>query len=171
MARSLSSDRHSVASLPSHTVSTRRILGVGLVALLGLVVASSAVAVEPVNKTFFGGVAIDGYDPVAYFEQGEPVEGSRSHTHEWQGATWRFANAENRDRFAAEPEKYAPQYGGYCAWAVSQGKTAGIDPDAWKIVDGKLYLNYNAKIQKRWEGDIPGNIAAADSNWPTLLDD
>ena len=151
--------------------SSHRLLGLVLAALLVLLLASSASAVEPVNKTFFGGVAIDGYDPVAYFEQGEPVEGSRSHTHEWQGATWRFASAENRDLFVADPEKYAPQYGGYCAWAVSQGKTAGIDPDAWKIVDGKLYLNYNSKIQKRWEGDVPGNIAAADRNWPTLLDD
>ena len=85
----------------SRSFSNHRLLGLVLAGLLVLVLASSASAVEPVNKTFFGGVAIDGYDPVAYFEQGEPVEGSRSHTHEWQGATWRFANAENRFAFIA----------------------------------------------------------------------
>lgn len=127
-------------------------------------------AVSPVNTTLLGGLAIEGYDPVAYFEEGRPVEGKKSFTHEWNDATWRFASAENRDRFAADPERYAPQYGGYCAWAVAQGKTAGIDPDAWKIVDGKLYLNYNKKIQVQWEEDVPGNIAKGDANWPKLMD-
>ena len=86
------------------------------------------------------------------------------------GCAWRFANAENRDRFAADPEAYAPQYGGYCAWAVSQGYTASTDPAAWKIVDGKLYLNYSADVQKRWQSDEAGNIAKADANWPRVLE-
>ncbi len=115
------------------------------------------------------GRAIRGTDPVAYFTQSSPVVGKAEFTHEWSGANWLFATAENRDLFAANPEKYAPQYGGYCAWAVSQGATAPIDPQAWKIVDGKLYLNLNKKIQTRWEQDIPGNIAKADSNWPGVL--
>jgi hypothetical protein len=84
------------------------------------------------------------------------------------GANWRFASAENRDRFAADPERYAPQYGGYCAYAVSEGTTADIDPEAWKVVDGKLYLNLSKDVQKLWEQDIPGYIEKADANWPEI---
>ncbi|NET11347.1 MAG: YHS domain-containing protein, partial [Symploca sp. SIO2B6] len=115
------------------------------------------------------GLAIEGTDPVAYFTQSEAVPGSEEFAYEWGGATWRFSSAENRDRFAANPEQYAPQYGGHCAWAVSQGYPAPIDPEAWKIVDGKLYLNYDKRVQSRWERDIPGNIAKADQNWPGVL--
>ena len=115
------------------------------------------------------GVAIRGADPVAYFTAGEYTPGSNEFTYDWEGATWQFASAENRDLFAANPEEYAPQYGGFCAYAVSQGNTASIEPTAWKIVDGKLYLNYNDKIQKRWSEDIPGYIAQADQNWPGVL--
>ena len=139
---------------------------VGLTLLLAS--ATGALALDPVNTTWTG-VAIKGHDPVAYFTDGKPVKGSSDHTHSWNDATWRFASADHRDRFAADPERYAPQYGGYCAWAVSQNDTAGIDPAAWKIVDDKLYLNYSAKIQARWAKDIPGNIAKADANWPGLL--
>lgn len=112
--------------------------------------------------------AIRGYDPVAYFRDGKPVKGSPQFMHEWMGAQWRFANAANRDAFAAEPSKYAPQYGGYCAWAVSQGYTAEIDPDAWTIEGGKLYLNYSKSVQATWAKDVPGNIAKGDRNWPEL---
>lgn len=114
------------------------------------------------------GVAIRGTDPVAYFTEGRPVEGSSDFTADWNGAEWRFASAENRDKFVADPEAYAPQYGGFCAWAVSQGYTASTVPEAWRIVDGKLYLNYSLGVQKQWEGDIPGNIVKADANWPGL---
>jgi YHS domain-containing protein len=116
------------------------------------------------------GIAIKGYDPVAYYKEGKPVEGSSKFELNWKGAKWRFASAENRDLFISEPEKYAPQYGGYCAWAVSEGYTAGVDPkNAWRIVGGKLYLNYNVDIQKKWAKDIPGNIKKADANWPGVL--
>lgn len=138
----------------------------GLVVMLA--VATTALAVDPVNKTLFGGTAIKGYDPVAYFTDGKPVKGTKGFAHAWNGATWLFASAANRDAFAADPAKYAPQYGGYCAWAVSQGYTADVDPSAWRIVDGKLYLNYSPKIQKQWEEDAAGNIAKADQNWPGL---
>ena len=84
------------------------------------------------------------------------------------GAKWYFASAANRDAFAKNSQKYAPQFGGYCAWAVSQGYTAGIDPEAWKIVDGKLYLNYSKSVQKMWEQDVPGNIRKGNENWPKL---
>jgi YHS domain-containing protein len=114
------------------------------------------------------GIALRGTDPVAYFTQGRPVAGSASFTHQWRGATWRFATAANRDAFAADPERYAPAYGGFCAWAVAQGYTAPIDPAAWKIVDGRLYLNYNAQVQRDWEKDVPGNITKANTNWPRI---
>lgn len=122
----------------------------------------------PVYQSFFG-TAIDGTDPISYFTEGRPIEGSSDITHEWNGATWRFTSVENRDRFAASPEKFAPQYGGYCAWAVSRGYTASTDPEAWKIVDGKIYLNYSKSVQKQWEQNVPGNIAAANQNWPSVL--
>jgi YHS domain-containing protein len=114
--------------------------------------------------------AVGGYDPVAYFTEGRPVEGKREFAFSWKGVTWRFASEKNRDAFKAKPEAYAPQYGGYCAWAVSQGYTAKGDPKYWKIVGGKLYLNYNAKVQKDWEKDISGHVAKADRNWPKVLD-
>ncbi len=125
---------------------------------------------DPINSTLFGNLAVDGYDTVAYFTDGKPVEGKKEFSHEWQGATWRFASAAHRDLFAADPEKYAPQFGGYCAWAVSQGYTADIDPEAWKIVDGKLYLNYNKKVQAQWEQDTANLIQKANENWPKLRD-
>jgi len=131
--------------------------------------ASAAHALTPVNKTLLGSLAVDGYDAVAYFTEGKPVEGSKEYTHDWNGATWRFASAANRDRFAAEPAKYAPQYGGYCAWAVAHGYTADADPEAWAVVDGKLYLNYDKKVQAKWQQDVPGLIAKANENWPKLL--
>lgn len=130
--------------------------------------ALSLRAEKPVNETWTG-VAIEGYDPVAYFESGAPAKGDRARVFEWNGATWRFASEANLAKFKEAPEKYAPQFGGYCAWAVSQGYTAGIDPKAWKIVEGKLYLNYSLDVQKKWEEDIPGHIKAARVNWPRIL--
>ena len=138
-----------------------------LATVMALFSAQTASAAEPVYQSFLG-TAIDGTDPVAYFEEGRPIEGSSDFKHEWNGATWRFSSEENRALFAANPEKYAPQYGGYCAWAVSKGYTASTDPEAWKIVDGKLYLNYSKSVQATWEQDVPGNIAKGDANWPSL---
>ena len=113
--------------------------------------------------------AIAGYDPVAYFTAGKAVEGDGDFTATWKGANWRFASAANRDLFIADPEKYAPKYGGYCAYAVAQNSTAKIDPTAWAIVDGKLYLNYSHDVQKTWTADRKAYIAAADKNWPGVL--
>lgn len=150
-------------------ISRRRFGGLvlaGSAAALGLMAAGPALAIDPVFSK--RGLAIRGYDPVAYFTEGKPVEGKADFTHSYEGTTWRFASAANRDAFAADPLRYAPQYGGYCAYAVSQGYTASIDPDAWRIVDDKLYLNYSKSVQRRWERDVPGNIAKADTNWPGL---
>jgi hypothetical protein len=138
--------------------------------LLAVLAVAGTAAAAPVNKTLLGGVAIKGYDPVAYFTDHKPVKGSKEFSFEWQGANWRFATAEHRDLFQADPEKHAPQFGGYCAWAVSQGYTADIDPDAWKIVDGKLYLNYDKDIQAKWEKDLAANIEKGRANWPSLRD-
>ncbi len=137
-------------------------LAVGLLGTAGPAVA------DVVNQTFLGGVAIKGYDPVAYFEEGAAVEGSSSHSFEWEDATWHFASAANRDKFAADPARYAPQHGGYCAYAVSKGTTADIDPEAFAVVDGKLYLNFNKAIQDQWNADRAGHIATADENWPGI---
>lgn len=132
------------------------------------VFAAAAFAEDPVNKTILGN-AVDGYDVVAYFTQGKPVEGSRDHEFEWRGATWKFASAEHRALFAKSPDKYAPQYGGFCAFGVSRGYAVGIDPEAWTIFEGKLYLNYNRDVQAEWVKDIPGFIAKANANWPKIV--
>jgi YHS domain-containing protein len=129
--------------------------------------ASGGAPVEAVNKGR-GGVALKGHDPVAYFTESKPVKGSASLAQEWNGAVWHFSRAENQRLFAANPAQYAPQYGGYCSWAVSKGYTADIDPAAWKIVDGKLYLNYSKSVQQMWEKDLRARIEAADKNWPLL---
>ena len=125
------------------------------------------VAAQKVN-TSFRGLAIDGYDPVAYFTESKPVKGDSKFTAEFGGARYRFASAANRDLFLKDPAKYVPQYGAYCAYAVSRGYTADTDPRAWKIVEGRLFLNYNLEVQKLWEADVPGNITKGDANWPAL---
>ncbi len=143
-----------------------------IAAIFALVALVQPALADPAwNTSRWTGIAIDGADAVAYFTQGVAVEGSGKFTHQWQGAKWRFASAANRDAFAASPEKYAPQFGGFCAWAVSQGYTATIERDAWKIVGGKLYLNYSKGVQKQWAEDVPGNIKKADTNWPRIKAD
>ena len=112
--------------------------------------------------------AIKGYDPVAYFSESKPVKGDKAIATEWMGVTWYFATEENQKLFETNPERYAPQYGGYCAYGVAKGGLYKIEPEAWKIVDDKLYLNYSLKIQRDWAEDIPGYIDQADDNWPGL---
>jgi YHS domain-containing protein len=116
------------------------------------------------------GRAIRGYDPVAYFTEGRPVAGNSDIELDWNGATWRFASEANRATFLADPAAYAPQYGGWCAWAMAQGKTAAVDPEAWDIIDGKLYLNYSLDVQSRWRKDIPGLVSKADALYPGVVD-
>ena len=132
--------------------------------------AVTAHAAEP--EIFTGlvpGVAVGGYDPVAYFKEGAAKDGSNTFTTEWQGATWRFSSAENLAAFQQTPQSFAPQYGGYCAYAVSKGATAKGEPLAWTIADGKLYLNYSEDVRNLWRQDIPGNVAKANDNWPGVL--
>lgn len=143
------------------------ILGSGLIWLSA---GTAATALEPVNQTLLGGLAAHGYDVVAYFTDGGPVAGAKEHQLEWNGAVWRFASAEHRALFARQPERYAPAYGGYCAWAVAHGSTADIDAEAWTIHEGRLYLNYDREIQAKWLANRDAFIAQADANWPNLVD-
>jgi YHS domain-containing protein len=138
----------------------------GLVLVLGTGTAGSALATDPVFAP--NGIAILGTDPVVYFTEGQAAKGDPAFAHDWNGATWHFVSATNRDRFAVDPELYAPQYGGYCAYAVSQGYTADTDPEAWKIVGGKLYLNYSTAVKLLWQARQDHFIAQADKNWPNL---
>ncbi len=148
----------------------RKLLAALAIAFSSLFIAAPAYADEaPVYTSFLSRVAVSGYDPVAYFTDGRPVRGSQQFSTTYQGYEYRFASAAHRDAFRAAPARYLPQYGGYCAWAVSQGYTASADPTNWRIVDGRLYLNYNDEIQRRWEQDIPGHIRNANANWPSVL--
>jgi hypothetical protein len=110
-------------------------------------------------------VAIKGYDTVAYFTAGKALKGNKSFTFKWHDMTWHFLTKENRDLFATSPEKYAPQYDGYCAWAMTEARKALTDPEVWTIVNGKLYLNCSRTAYEKWSRDIPGNIKKADTNW------
>jgi YHS domain-containing protein len=146
----------------------RRMLAAAFV--LACMIPLAARAASP--EIFTGpvrGVAVSGYDPVAYFTEHKPVPGKANIAYSWKGVTWRFANAQNRDAFRGNPERYAPQFGGYCAYAVAKGATAKGDPQAWTIVDDKLYLNLSPSVQKLWEKDIPGYIKAAEKKWPAVL--
>jgi len=112
------------------------------------------------------GIGVKGYDPVAYFAVGRPTPGINLYTYKWRGVTYRFASAEDREKFKADPEKYLPQYGGYCAYAMSIDRIADIDPSRWAIVNNKLYLNNNYLSFHLWSFDKNGNIASADHYWP-----
>ena len=113
---------------------------------------------------------ISGYDPVAYFTEGVPQRGSGYHVANYKGVTYAFATGEHKDMFEANPEKYVPAYGGWCAYGVAVGKKFVADPEVWKIVKGKLYLNLDRNIQAKWNQDIPGHIKTADSNWIDIKD-
>lgn len=143
-----------------------------LVALMLLSCATAAqAAVDEIYTGFFSNEAIDGYDAVAYFTEGRPVQGSDEFSFEYKGAEWKFASREHLEMFKADPEAYAPQYGGYCAYAVANGDTASAEPDLWTIHDGKLYLNYNRSINARWREDIETFIEQADQQWPQIEKD
>ncbi|MDP4547149.1 MULTISPECIES: YHS domain-containing (seleno)protein [unclassified Marinobacter] len=136
-----------------------------------LCVATGALAAEPAVYTgLLSNTGAGGYDTVSYFETGKATKGSGDYTTEYQGATWRFANAENLARFEANPEYFAPAYGGYCAWAVAQGYLAKGDPQHWTIRDDRLYLNYSQSIQDRWLKNPDGFIQQANANWPSVLE-
>ena len=149
---------------------TRRtfLAGTAGISLATLFAATARAGEPPVFAS--GGIAINGYDPVAYFSEARPVEGRPEFTSDWNGSTLRFASAENKAMFDADPGKYAPKYGGYCAYAVSKGYIAKTEPDAWSIHDGRLYLNYSKSVRALWAARKRHHIARADKNWPGVLD-
>jgi YHS domain-containing protein len=140
-----------------------------------LFASTGAVAAQPVNtlkNSLFGGntdTAINGYDTVAYFTVGKAVKGQDSLATDWLGAKWKFSSQAHLDLFKANPEKYAPQYGGYCAYGVSQGYLVKVDPDQFSVIDGKLFLNYDADVQAKWKKDTAGYITVADGKFLNLL--
>jgi len=145
--------------------SVKRFMGTVTTFLMLFSVSAFAVD-DAVNTGRFNDTAIDGYDTVAYFTQNKPVEGNKVHQVKWRDANWYFSSEENKTLFTAEPEKYAPQYGGWCAYAMSKGDTARIDPDAFDISNGKLYLNYNKNVQEIWLEEKLSHIEKADDLYP-----
>jgi len=131
---------------------------------------AEAKSADPIYTSWLNNDAVGGYDVVSYYA-GKPLEGSDKYSFEYQGAVWKFSTQANLDLFKTNPDAFIPQYGGYCAWAVANGKLAKGAPEHWHVRDGKLYLNYNGRIQDKWESDIPGFIAQGDANWPDLLND
>lgn len=115
------------------------------------------------------GVAINGYDPVAYFQENKPIAGLEDYTYTWNGAKWQFASKENLEKFKQHPDQYAPQYGGHCAYGASRGYLAQTDPQAFTILENKLYLNYNLKVREEWMKDVNSRIKKADENWQKEL--
>jgi len=156
-------------------LSLRRLLPVlSLFALLGAGVVQAAEPINTLEKSgLFGykpsGTAIRGYDTVAYWTEGRPVEGDEGITSEYMGATWQFASDENKSLFDADPGKYAPQYGGYCAYGVAKDGLVKIEPENFTLIDDKLYLNYDDKVQGLWEKDVPGFINDANTKFEGLL--
>lgn len=141
-----------------------------LAALASLPLVSAA---QADTSVFYAqqGAALRGYDTVAYFTDGAPVQGKPNIAVMWKGVVWHFASEENREAFEANPRAFAPQFGGFCAYAVAQGYTIGTDPLEWDIVDGKLYLTHSRQITRIWEKDVPGYIRQAEQNWPQVLFD
>lgn len=156
------------------TRGRQHLLAAALVAVLGAGVAMPVLALDPASTSAVNvnaeGVAANGYDVVAYFTDGTPTPGSAEFTAEFEGATYRFASAEHRDAFAADPAKYAPQFGGFCAVGASFGKKVDNDPTQWSVLDGKLYLNSGAQAQSLWLQDQAGTAAKATAAWPGIKD-
>jgi hypothetical protein len=136
---------------------------------LGIVGALTLRGQTPGSWNARNGLALHGYDAVAYFDEGRAVEGRSECTFVWEGIMWRFSAPERRDRFAANPATFAPQFGGFCAYGVSRGYAVDVDPEAFAIVDGRLYLNYSKRVQRLWNEDRPGFIKRAEANWPKVM--
>jgi len=141
----------------------------GIFAGLLLSVSFGVAAKDSIYTGYFNNVALSGYDTVAYFKENKPVKGDKKYATEYKGAQWHFKSPENRTLFINEPTKYAPQYGGYCAYAAARNKASKGDPLAWTIHNDKLYINYDLSIRKSWLKDIDAEIVAGDANWPGPL--
>ena len=146
-------------------------MSVVLLCVMALLVGCSSTE-TPAGETIYNvdanKLALRGYDAVAYFTDGKPTKGKEEFKSTWSGAVWTFSSAANKESFDKEPSKYAPQYGGFCAWATAQGTKADADPTQWKVVDGKLYVNYDKSIHDKWLKDVLGFIKKGDENWPEV---
>lgn len=136
--------------------------------IVGLLQCNLVIAAGKINQSVSSGLAIHGYDPVAYFEQGQAEPGDRSILYEYQGVNWAFSSEDNKQLFLQTPQRYIPQYGGYCSYAASRNYVSDADPTAWQIVGGKLYLNYNNRVQRTWASELDQNIKDANTHWPNL---
>ena len=149
-------------------LTRRATLGLVTLAPAALALTSrAAFAREP--EVFQNPIAINAIDPIGYFTDEKPVPGLAAHEVMWNGAAWHFASAENAATFEADPEAYAPVFGGYCAFAASRGYLAPTVPEAWTVYEGKLYMNANLRARELWLQDVPGNIAKGLENWPGIL--
>lgn len=162
----MSLSRSSGCALLSPAAPSRRVVQqlIAVLVAAAMWLCGTAQAGHPISGADRG-PAIGGYDPVAYFTTDKPTPGDPAITHEWQAATWQFASEANRALFVADPARYAPQYGGYCAYATSLNRVAEGDAKRWKIVDGKLYLNANWIAHKLWQTDLSGNLEDSERNW------
>jgi YHS domain-containing protein len=145
-------------------------LGAAVVLIISAAAGAPALAAGPDINATITGLALRGYDPVAYFTDGKPVLGDFTITAQHDGATYRFASEDHKERFLKDPAKYLPEYGGFCAFGTAQGVKVDGDPNVWKIVDNKLYLNLAPAVAKRWELDVSGNIKTADEKWTVVKD-
>lgn len=162
-------NRRGGLALPRSIFDRRRLLATAL--LVGAIVAGPTLAASPIETNADAeGLMLRGYDPVAYFTLGAPTPGSAAITAEHAGATYRFASEEHRELFLANPEAYVPAYGGFCAFGTAMGYKVDADPEAWSIVDDRLFVNLDRGVQRRWQGNPSGFIASADHNWPLIRD-
>ncbi len=145
----------------------RHRLSLALLVLVAAVALCSPLLAQPPIEKDKNGLALRGWDTVSYFD-GKPVQGKAEFSTEWKGATWRFASAAHRDAFIADPNKYAPQYGGHCAYGLAKGHLVTADPQIWKVIGGKLYVNYDSDVQKSWEKKTAQYIVDANAEWQKL---
>jgi hypothetical protein len=150
-------------------MTTFRVFLIVILLPLQVMVAGSAVAFEQTNKSYFGGLALGGYDAVGYFTRAKAVKGMEAHALDWNGARWLFSSAANRARFVAHPQAFAPQYGGYCSNQMSLGNLSDIDPEVWRMIDSKLYLFGHQAGRVRWANGVDRKIDAADGHWARYL--
>ncbi len=163
--------KHLTINMMRRGTKNRLHLAKGLILSFVLMLAhTSASAADPIYTPFLNNDAMSGYDAISYFQNDEPIKGSEKFKTEYKGANWLFSSEENLQVFKADPEKYAPQYGGYCAYAAAHNQTAKGDPLQYQVSDGKLYLNFNADVRQRWLKDKANFIVQADKYWPALIE-
>ena len=156
-------------AIQKQDVTQARRVALGASVSVALMLSGIPALADQVNTGYFGGVAIMGYDPVAYFTEGRAMKGSEAFSYDWLGTPWQFASSKHRELFIGDPAKYAPQYGGYCVGEVAfNGATVNIDPEAWAIIDGKLYLGYGKEFMEKFEAKPGDFLAKAEANWPAV---